>query len=380
MNKVKVMTVFGTRPEAIKMAPLVLRLKKDDRFEEITVVSAQHREMLDQVLDIFKIKPDYDFNIMHKNQTLEDITSKVMLDMAKVIKKEQPDIVLVHGDTTTSFAAGLATFYEQTKLGHVEAGLRTWNKYSPFPEEMNRQMTDDLTDLYFAPTKLSKQNLIKENHPADNIYVTGNTAIDALEQTVKEEYHHDVLDEINPDSKIVLVTMHRRENQGEPMRRVFKVMKQVVDSHKDVEIIYPVHLSPRVQKVAKEVLSDDPRIHLIKPLDVVDFHNLAKKSYFIMTDSGGVQEEAPSLGKPVLVLRDTTERPEGVAAGTLKLVGTEVDKVRAEMIRLLEDEKAYTEMANAKNPYGDGKAADRIMDAIAYYFDKKHNQKPVDFN
>lgn len=380
MNKVKVMTVFGTRPEAIKMAPLVLKLKKDGRFEEITVVSAQHREMLDQVLDIFKIKPDHDFNIMHKNQTLEDITSKVMLDMAKVIKKEQPDIVLVHGDTTTSFAAGLATFYEQTKLGHVEAGLRTWNKYSPFPEEMNRQMTDDLTDLYFAPTKLSKQNLIKENHLADNIYVTGNTAIDALEQTVKENYHHDVLDEINPDSKIVLVTMHRRENQGEPMRRVFKVMKQVVDSHKDVEIIYPVHLSPRVQKVAKEVLSDDPQIHLIKPLDVVDFHNLAKKSYFIMTDSGGVQEEAPSLGKPVLVLRDTTERPEGVAAGTLKLVGTEVDKVRAEMIRLLEDEKAYTEMANAKNPYGDGKAADRIMDAIAYYFDKEHNQKPVDFN
>lgn len=380
MNKVKVMTVFGTRPEAIKMAPLVLKLKKDDRFEEITVVSAQHREMLDQVLDIFKIKPDYDFNIMHKNQTLEDITSKVMLDMAKVIKKEQPDIVLVHGDTTTSFAAGLATFYEQTKLGHVEAGLRTWNKYSPFPEEMNRQMTDDLTDLYFAPTELSKQNLIKENHPADNIYVTGNTAIDALEQTVKEDYHHDVLDKINPDSKIILVTMHRRENQGEPMRRVFKVMKQVVDSHKDVEIIYPVHLSPRVQKAAKEVLSDDPRIHLIKPLDVVDFHNLAKKSYFIMTDSGGVQEEAPSLGKPVLVLRDTTERPEGVAAGTLKLVGTEVDKVRAEMIRLLEDEKVYTEMANAKNPYGDGKAADRIMDAIAYYFDKEHNQKPANFN
>lgn len=380
MNKIKVMTVFGTRPEAIKMAPLVLKLKKDDRFEEVTVVSAQHREMLDQVLDIFKIKPDYDFNIMHKNQTLEDITSKVMLDMAKVIKKEQPDIVLVHGDTTTSFAAALATFYEQIKLGHVEAGLRTWNKYSPFPEEMNRQMTDDLTDIYFAPTELSKQNLIKENHPADNIYVTGNTAIDALEQTVKEDYHHDVLDEINPNSKIILVTMHRRENQGEPMRRVFKVMKQVVDSHKDVEIIYPVHLSPRVQKVAKEVLSDDPRIHLIKPLDVVDFHNLAKKSYFIMTDSGGVQEEAPSLGKPVLVLRDTTERPEGVAAGTLKLVGTEVDKVRIEMIRLLEDETAYTEMANAKNPYGDGKASERIMDAIAYYFDKKHNQKPADFN
>lgn len=379
MKKIKVMTVFGTRPEAIKMAPLVLKLKQDERFEEITVVSAQHREMLDQVLDIFKIKPDYDFNIMHKNQTLEDITSKVLMDMAKVIKTEHPDIVLVHGDTTTSFAAGLATFYEQTTLGHVEAGLRTWNKYSPFPEEMNRQMTDDLTDLYFAPTKLSKRNLIKENNPSNNIYVTGNTAIDALEQTVKKDYHHDVLDEITPGNRVILVTMHRRENQGEPMRRVFKVMKQVVDSYDDVEIIYPVHLSPRVQAVAKEVLGGDPRIHLIKPLDVVDFHNLAKRSYFIMTDSGGVQEEAPSLGKPVLVLRDTTERPEGVEAGTLKLVGTEVDKVHDEMIRLLEDKKAYDEMANAKNPYGDGRASDRIMNAIAYYFDKEHNQKPADF-
>lgn len=379
MKKIKVMTVFGTRPEAIKMAPLVLKLKQDERFEEITVVSAQHREMLDQVLDIFKIKPDYDFNIMHKNQTLEDITSKVLMDMAKVIKTEHRDIVLVHGDTTTSFAAGLATFYEQTTLGHVEAGLRTWNKYSPFPEEMNRQMTDDLADLYFAPTELSKKNLIKENHPSNNIYVTGNTAIDALEQTVKKDYHHDVLDEITPGNRVILVTMHRRENQGEPMRRVFKVMKQVVDSYDDVEIIYPVHLSPRVQAVAKEVLGGDPRIHLIKPLDVVDFHNLAKRSYFIMTDSGGVQEEAPSLGKPVLVLRDTTERPEGVEAGTLKLVGTEVDKVHDEMIRLLEDKKAYDEMANAKNPYGDGKASDRIMNAIAYYFDKEHNQKPADF-
>ena len=379
MNKVKVMTVFGTRPEAIKMAPLVLKLKKDDRFEEITVVSAQHREMLDQVLDIFKIKPDYDFNIMHKNQSLEDITSKVMINMAQVIKAENPDIVLVHGDTTTSFAAGLASFYEQITLGHVEAGLRTWNKYSPFPEEMNRQMTDDLADLYFAPTELSRNNLIKENHSSKNIYVTGNTAIDALKQTVKKDYHHDVLDEITPGNKVILVTMHRRENQGEPMRRVFKVMKQVVDNYQDVEIIYPVHLSPRVQEVANEVLGGDSRIHLIKPLDVVDFHNLAKRSYFIMTDSGGVQEEAPSLGKPVLVLRDTTERPEGVKAGTLKLVGTEVDKVHDEMIRLLEDKNAYSKMANAKNPYGDGKASDRIMDAIAYYFDKENNQKPTDF-
>lgn len=377
MTKIKVMTVFGTRPEAIKMAPLVLKLKKDDRFEEVTVVSAQHREMLDQVLEIFKIKPDYDFNIMHKNQTLEEITSKVMIDLAKVIKEEKPDIVLVHGDTTTSFAASLATFYEQTTLGHVEAGLRTWNKYSPFPEEMNRQMTDDLADLYFAPTELSKKNLLKENHKADNIFVTGNTAIDALQETVQKDYHHDVLDEINPDNRVILVTMHRRENQGEPMRRVFKVMKQVVDAHDDVEIIYPVHLSPRVQAVANEVLGGDPRIHLIDPLDVVDFHNLAKRSYFIMTDSGGVQEEAPSLGKPVLVLRDTTERPEGVKAGTLKLVGTQVDEVRKAMIELLEDHAAYEKMANAKNPYGDGKASDRIMDAISYYF--KQGKRPKDF-
>lgn len=379
MQKIKVMTVFGTRPEAIKMAPLVLKLKKDDRFEEVTVVSAQHREMLDQVLDIFKIKPDYDFNIMHKNQTLEEITSKVMIDLSKVIKEEEPDIVLVHGDTTTSFAAALATFYQQTTLGHVEAGLRTWNKYSPYPEEMNRQMTDDMADLYFAPTELSKSNLLKENHKPDGIFVTGNTAIDALHETVQKDYHHAVMDEITPGSKVILVTMHRRENQGEPMRRVFKVMKQVIDSHDDVEIIYPVHLSPRVQKVANEVLGGDPRIHLIEPLDVVDFHNLAKRSYFIMTDSGGVQEEAPSLGKPVLVLRDTTERPEGVKAGTLRLVGTEVDKVRESMLELLENKDAYDKMANAKNPYGDGHAADRIMDDIAYYFSYKKSSCPKDF-
>ncbi|CCI85969.1 UDP-N-acetylglucosamine 2-epimerase [Lactobacillus pasteurii DSM 23907 = CRBIP 24.76] len=378
MAKIKVMTVFGTRPEAIKMAPLVLKLQKDDRFEAVTVVSAQHREMLDQVLDIFKITPDYDFNIMHKNQTLAEITSKVMIDLSKVIQIEKPDIVLVHGDTTTSFAASLATFYEQTTLGHVEAGLRTWNKYSPYPEEMNRQMTDDLADLYFAPTNLSKANLLKENHQADNIFVTGNTAIDALQETVQKDYHHQVLDEIKDGNRVILVTMHRRENQGEPMRRVFKVMKQVVDSHDDVEIIYPVHLSPRVQAVAKEVFSGDERIHLIDPLDVVDFHNLAKRSYFIMTDSGGVQEEAPSLGKPVLVLRDTTERPEGVKAGTLKLVGTQEESVRTEMVRLLEDSAAYEQMANAKNPYGDGHASDRILDDIAYYFDKSLT-RPTDF-
>lgn len=379
MKKIKVMTVFGTRPEAIKMAPLVLKLKKDERFEEVTVVSAQHREMLDQVLDIFKIKPDYDFNIMHKNQTLEDITSKVMIDLSKVIKEEKPDVVLVHGDTTTSFAAGLSAFYQQTTLGHVEAGLRTWNKYSPFPEEMNRQMTDDLADLYFAPTELSKRNLIKENHKENHIFVTGNTAIDALEQTVQKDYHHAVLDEITPGNKVILVTMHRRENQGEPMRRVFKVMRQVIDSNSDVEVIYPVHLSPKVREVANEVLGGDPRIHLIEPLDVVDFHNLAKRSYFIMTDSGGVQEEAPSLGKPVLVLRDTTERPEGVKAGTLKLVGTQVDSVRENMLTLIEDKEAYDKMANAKNPYGDGHASERIMDAIYYYFNQDKVERPENF-
>ena len=379
MTKIKVMMVFGTRPEAIKMAPLVLKLKADERFDEVTVVTAQHREMLDQVLEIFNIKPDYDFNIMKKNQSLEGITSKVMLKLADVITKEQPDIVLVHGDTTTSFAASLASFYQQRPIGHVEAGLRTWNKYSPFPEEMNRQMTDDLADIYFAPTKLSKENLLSENHQAENIFITGNTAIDALQETVKYDYHHKVLDLIEPNHRVILVTMHRRENQGEPMRRVFKVMKEVVDSHDDVEIIYPVHMSPKVQEVAHEILGNDPRIHLIAPLDVVDFHNLAKRSYFIMTDSGGVQEEAPALNKPVLVLRDTTERPEGVKAGTLKLVGTQVDDVRAAMLQLLEDKSAYDKMANAKNPYGDGHASDRIMDAIAYYFSDKKGQRPKDF-
>ncbi|CAM3085892.1 UDP-N-acetylglucosamine 2-epimerase (non-hydrolysing) [Lactobacillus bombicola] len=379
MTKIKVMMVFGTRPEAIKMAPLVLKLQADDRFDEITVVSAQHREMLDQVLTIFNIQPDYDFNIMKKNQSLEEITAKVMLDLANVIKKEEPDLVLVHGDTTTSFAASLASFYEQCPIGHVEAGLRTWNKYSPFPEEMNRQMTDDLADLYFAPTKTSKANLLRENHQLERIFVTGNTAIDALEQTVQSNYHHDVLDLIQPGNRIILVTMHRRENQGQPMRRVFKAMKQIVAEHDDVEIIYPVHLSPKVQEVAYEILGNDSRIHLIAPLDVVDFHNLAKRSYFIMTDSGGVQEEAPALNKPVLVLRDTTERPEGVKAGTLKLVGTQQADVRSAMRELLDNKDIYLQMANAQNPYGDGHACERIMEDIAYYFADGQKQRPADF-
>lgn len=379
MKKIKVMTVFGTRPEAIKMAPLVLELQKQSqRFEAITTVSAQHREMLDQVLDIFHIKPDYDLNIMHARQTLTDITSNVLINLDKILKEVKPDIVLVHGDTTTTFAASIAAFYNQIPIGHVEAGLRTWEKYSPYPEEMNRQMTDAMTDLYFAPTNQSKANLLKENHKEDNIYITGNTAIDALKQTVDKEYHHDILDKVSPDNKLILLTMHRRENQGEPMRRVFKVIREVVESREDVEVIYPVHLSPAVQEAAKEILGNTERIHLISPLDVVDFHNLAARSYFIMTDSGGVQEEAPSLGKPVLVLRDTTERPEGVEAGTLKLVGTESEKVKEEMEKLLDNDAEYQRMAQAKNPYGDGKASERILDAIAYYFGVT-DKKPIEF-
>ena len=375
----KVMLVFGTRPEAIKMAPLVLELQKQSqRFEAITTVSAQHREMLDQVLDIFHIKPDYDLNIMHARQTLTDITSNVLINLDKILKEAKPDIVLVHGDTTTTFAASVAAFYNQIPIGHVEAGLRTWEKYSPYPEEMNRQMTDAMTDLYFAPTNQSKANLLKENHKEDNIYITGNTAIEALKQTVDKEYHHDILDKVSPDNKLILLTMHRRENQGEPMRRVFKVIREVVESREDVEVIYPVHLSPAVQEAAKEILGNTERIHLISPLDVVDFHNLAARSYFIMTDSGGVQEEAPSLGKPVLVLRDKTERPEGVEAGTLKLVGTESEKVKEEMEELLDNDAEYQRMAQAKNPYGDGKASERILDAIAYYFGVT-NKKPIEF-
>ena len=379
MKKIKVMTVFGTRPEAIKMAPLVLELQKQSqRFEAITTVSAQHREMLDQVLDIFHIKPDYDLNIMHARQTLTDITSNVLINLDKILKEAKPDIVLVHGDTTTTFAASVAAFYNQIPIGHVEAGLRTWEKYSPYPEEMNRQMTDAMTDLYFAPTNQSKANLLKENHKEDNIYITGNTAIDALKQTVDKEYHHDILDKVSPDNKLILLTMHRRENQGGPMRRVFKVIREVVESREDVEVIYPVHLSPAVQEAAKEILGNTERIHLISPLDVVDFHNLAARSYFIMTDSGGVQEEAPSLGKPVLVLRDTTERPEGVEAGTLKLVGTESEKVKQEMEELLDNAAEYQRMSQAKNPYGDGKASERILDAITYYFGVT-DKKPIEF-
>lgn len=369
MGKLKIMVVFGTRPEAIKMAPLVLELQKQKEvIETITVVTAQHRQMLDQVLETFKIVPDYDLDIMGKSQTLLDITSKILNQLDPVIKKEKPDMVLVHGDTTTTFAASLVAFYNQVRIGHVEAGLRTFDKYSPYPEEMNRQMTDDLADLYFAPTDESKANLLKENHPETSIVVTGNTAIDALKLTVQEDYHHEVLDQLDPKKKLILVTMHRRENQGQPMRAVFGALREIVDQEPEIEVVYPVHLSPAVQEAANDLLGDHDRIHLIAPLDVLDFHNLASRSYFIMSDSGGVQEEAPSLGKPVLVLRDTTERPEGVKAGTLKLVGTDPAVVKSTMMELLSNESLYLQMANARNPYGDGRASERIVQAIKHYF------------
>ena len=369
MKKIKVMVVFGTRPEAIKMAPLVLELQKQsETIETITVVTAQHRQMLDQVLETFRIQPDYDLDIMGKNQSLLDITAKILEKFDPVVKEVQPDIILVHGDTTTTFAASLVAFYNQVRIGHVEAGLRTFDKYSPFPEEMNRQMTDNLADLYFAPTSESKANLLMEHHPESSIFITGNTAIDALRLTVQENYHHQVLDQLDPQKKLVLVTMHRRENQGQPMRAVFAALREMVDAHPELEVVYPVHLSPAVQEAAKDILGDHDRIHLIAPLDVFDFHNLASRSYFIMSDSGGVQEEAPSLGKPVLVLRDTTERPEGVKAGTLKLVGTDPERVKEEMTALLTDPDLYQKMSSARNPYGDGKASERIVQAIQHYY------------
>ena len=369
MKKLKVMVVFGTRPEAIKMAPLVLELQKhSDSIETIIVVTAQHRQMLDQVLETFSIEPHYDLDIMGRNQSLLDITGKILEKFDPVVKQELPDIILVHGDTTTTFAASLVAFYNQVRIGHVEAGLRTFDKYSPFPEEMNRQMTDNLADLYFAPTSESKENLLKENHPESAIVITGNTAIDALKLTVQSDYYHEVLDQLDPDKKLVLVTMHRRENQGQPMRNVFAALREMVDLHQEIEVVYPVHLSPAVQEAAKDILAGHERIHLIEPLDVLDFHNLASRSYFIMTDSGGVQEEAPSLGKPVLVLRDTTERPEGVRAGTLKLVGTDPVRVKDAMAELLTDETLYRKMSQAPNPYGDGRASERIVQSIQQYF------------
>ena len=359
----KILSVFGTRPEAIKMAPVIKELESRDGIDSVVLVTAQHRGMLDQVLEVFNINPDYDLDIMRSGQTLAYITSAVLNGIEDVIIKEKPDVVLVHGDTTTAMAAALAAFYQQTPVGHVEAGLRTYNKYSPYPEEMNRQIIDRIADYLFAPTETSKKNLGDELNEGQKIFVTGNTAIDALKTTVSEGYKNEILDWAN-DSRLILVTAHRRENLGEPMRQIFKAIKKLVEEFSDVKVIYPVHLNPKVQEVAREILGDNNKIKLIEPLDVLDFHNFMERSYFIMSDSGGVQEEAPSLGKPVLVLRDTTERPEGVEAGTLKLVGTNFEDVYREAKRLLEDKREYKRMSQAKNPYGDGFASKYIVDAL----------------
>lgn len=377
-RKIRVMTIFGTRPEAIKMAPLVLELKKySDEIESIVTVTAQHRQMLDQVLELFEIKPDHDLNIMKDRQTLTGVTVRALEGLDQIMKDVKPDIVLVHGDTTTTFVASLAAFYNQIAVGHVEAGLRTWNKYSPFPEEINRQITGIIADLHFAPTTKSKQNLLQENKNEDSIFVTGNTAIDALKTTIKDSYQNDILEKIGSD-RMILLTAHRRENLGEPMRNMFRAIKRIVQEHNDVQVVYPVHLNPAVREVANEILGDDDRIHLIEPLDVFDFHNFAARSHIILTDSGGVQEEAPSLGKPVLVLRDTTERPEGIEAGTLKLAGTDEETIYKMAKELLTNKEEYERMAKASNPYGDGNASKRIVEAILYHFGKRE-ERPQSF-
>ncbi|NYE03612.1 UDP-N-acetylglucosamine 2-epimerase (non-hydrolyzing) [Bacillus niacini] len=377
-NQLKVMTVFGTRPEAIKMAPLVKELAKyNDQIESIVTVTAQHRQMLDQVLKIFDIQPDFDLNIMKDRQSLIDVTTRSLEGLNKVFQEVKPDIVLVHGDTTTTFVASLAAFYNSIPIGHVEAGLRTWNKYSPYPEEMNRQLTGVLADLHFSPTSQSKENLLTENKPEDSIFVTGNTAIDALKTTVKTDYSHPVLDKLG-DDRLVLMTAHRRENTGKPMENMFRAIRRLVDQHGDIQVVYPVHMNPVVREIANRILGENNRIHLIEPLDVIDFHNFASRAYLILTDSGGVQEEAPSLGVPVLVLRDTTERPEGVKAGTLKLAGTDEETIFKLANELLSDKQAHDSMAKASNPYGDGLASQRIVEAILYHF-KLTDKKPITF-
>ncbi|MDW0114080.1 UDP-N-acetylglucosamine 2-epimerase (non-hydrolyzing) [Sporosarcina saromensis] len=367
-QKWKVMTIFGTRPEAIKMAPLVLELQKHtEDIESIVTVTAQHRQMLDQVLHTFGITPDYDLNIMKDRQTLVDVATRGLEGLDAIMKEAQPDIVLVHGDTSTTFIGSLAAFYNRIAVGHVEAGLRTWDKFSPYPEEMNRQLTGVIADLHFAPTEKSAGNLLDEKKPEDRIYITGNTAIDALQTTVQEDYHHPIFDKIG-DDRLILLTAHRRENLGEPMRNMFRAINRILEKHPDTQVIYPVHMNPAVREVADELLGNNNRVHLIEPLEVVDFHNFAARSHIILTDSGGIQEEAPSLGKPVIVLRDTTERPEGIEAGTLKLAGTDEEMIFQLTDTLLSDEAEYSAMSKASNPYGDGKASARIVEALKEYF------------
>lgn len=359
----RVMLVFGTRPEAIKMCPLVNELKKRKEIQTIVCVTGQHRQMLDMVLEAFNVTPDYDLSIMKDKQTLFDVTTNILNRIKKVLEKENPDIVLVHGDTSTTFVTALACFYLQIPVGHVEAGLRTYNIYSPYPEEFNRQAVSIISKFNFAPTELSKQNLLKEGKEQDSIYVTGNTAIDALKTTVRKNYTHPEL-EWAKGSRLIMITAHRRENLGVPMRHMFKAIRRVMDEHPDVKAIYPIHMNPVVRATADEYFGNDDRIHIINPLEVLDFHNFLSRSYLILTDSGGIQEEAPSLGKPVLVMRDTTERPEGITAGTLKLVGTEEENIYNEFSRLLSDKDEYEAMSQACNPYGDGHACERIADVL----------------
>ena len=371
MERLKVMTIFGTRPEAIKMAPVVLELQKHpDKIQSIVAVTAQHREMLDQVLHLFDIRPDYDLDIMKSSQTLFDITSRALVGLREVLEEARPDLVLVHGDTTTTFVGALAAFYQQIPVGHVEAGLRTHNKYSPYPEEMNRKLTGVLTDLHFAPTETARQNLLQENVLPESIFVTGNTVIDALLSTVNPSYRFvdELLSSVSFEtSRVILVTTHRRENLGEPMRQVYQALKRIVLEYPDVEILFPVHKNPKVREVVDSVLGNLPRVHLTDPMDYEPFANLMDRATMILTDSGGIQEEAPSLGKPVLVLRDTTERPEAIDAGTVRLIGTAEETVYSEIKALLTDPDQYRAMSEAANPYGDGKASARIVQAILWW-------------
>ena len=359
----KVMLVFGTRPEAIKMCPLVNTLKERENLQTVVCVTGQHRQMLDMVLDAFSVTPDYDLSIMKERQTLFDVTTNILERIREVLEKEHPDVVLVHGDTSTTFVTALACFYMQIPVGHVEAGLRTYNIYSPYPEEFNRQAVSIIAKYNFSPTELSRDNLLKEGHDPASIYVTGNTAIDALKTTVRESYNHPELDWAS-DSRLIMITAHRRENLGEPMHHMFRAIRRIIDEHPDIKAIYPIHMNPVVRQAADEELGDCDRVHIIEPLDVLDFHNFLSRSYLILTDSGGIQEEAPSLGKPVLVMRDTTERPEGIAAGTLKLVGTEEETIYNSFKELLEDKSVYDRMSQASNPYGDGLACQRIADIL----------------
>ena len=376
---IKVMTVFGTRPEAIKMAPLVKELEKCDKIQSIVAVTAQHRQMLDQVLEIFDIKPDYDLNIMQPKQTLAQITTKALVGLEQVINEAKPDIVLVHGDTSTTFAGALAAFYCQTMIGHVEAGLRTYDKYSPWPEEMNRRLTGQMTDLHFSPTVSNKNNLLKENIDENKIYITGNTVIDALQTTVKSDYvfADDTLNKLDySKSRVILMTAHRRENLGEPLRNICEAVREVVLSHSDVEVVYPMHMNPLVRETAREILGDLDRVHLIEPLDVQEMHNAMERCYMVMTDSGGLQEEAPSLGKPVIVLRNETERPEAVEAGTVVMGGVYKQDIIDRACELLDDSSIYSKMAQTANPYGDGNASKRIVEAILYAFGQ--GERPAD--